>query len=78
MEVYAYVYIRGLDDITKYRYPLPLLPAAIKELCGAQFNFFIFTKLDLRSAYNLICIREDDWNTAFSTISGHWTITLRG
>jgi hypothetical protein len=36
---------------------------------GARF----FTKLDLRSAYNLVCIREgDEWKTAFSTTSGHY------
>ena len=36
---------------------------------GARF----FTKLDLRSAYNLVRIQEgDEWKTAFSTISGHY------
>ena len=42
---------RGLNVITtKYRCPLPLVLAAIEQLCGAGF----FTKLDLQSAYNLI------------------------
>jgi hypothetical protein len=36
---------------------------------GAHF----VTKLDLRSAYNLVRIREgDEWKTAFSTTTGHY------
>mgnify|MGYP003283946652 CR=1 FL=1 len=36
---------------------------------GAHF----FTKLDLRSAYNLVLLREgDEWKTAFSMTSGHY------
>ena len=36
---------------------------------GARF----FTKLDLRSAYNLVRIQKgDEWKTAFSTSSGHY------
>ena len=36
---------------------------------GARF----FTKLDLRSAYNLVSIREgDEWKTPFSTTTGHY------
>ncbi|KAI2645968.1 Transposon Tf2-8 polyprotein [Labeo rohita] len=39
------------------------------ELCGSQ----VFTKLDLRSAYNLVCIHEgDEWKTAFITPTGHY------
>ncbi len=61
---------RALNDITvKFRYPLPLVPAALEQLRTARY----FTKLDLRSAYNLIRIREgDEWKTAFSTTSGHY------
>ncbi|KAL0185720.1 hypothetical protein M9458_017390, partial [Cirrhinus mrigala] len=61
---------RGLNEVTvKYRYPLPLVPSALEQLRTAK----IFTKLDLRSAYNLIRIRAgDEWKTAFSTTSGHY------
>ncbi len=61
---------RALNNITvKFRYPLPLVPAALEHLRGAT----IFTKLDLRSAYNLIRIREgDEWKTAFVTPTGHY------
>ncbi|XP_067230540.1 rhomboid-related protein 3 isoform X1 [Chanodichthys erythropterus] len=61
---------RSLNKITvKFRYPLPLVPAALEHLRGAT----VFTKLDLRSAYNLIRIREgDEWKTAFVTPTGHY------
>ncbi|KAK3574288.1 hypothetical protein QTP86_004365 [Hemibagrus guttatus] len=61
---------RGLNAITvPYPYPLPLVPAALEQLRGAR----IFTKLDLRSAYNLVRIREgDEWKTAFHTTHGHY------
>ncbi len=61
---------RSLNDITiKFRYPLPLVPSALEQLRSSRY----FTKLDLRSAYNLIRIREgDEWKTAFSTTSGHY------
>ncbi|GAA6098186.1 receptor-type tyrosine-protein phosphatase gamma-like [Tachysurus ichikawai] len=61
---------RALNDITvKFRYPLPLVPSALEQLCRVRF----FTKLDLRCAYNLIRIRQGDkWKTAFSTQSGHY------
>ncbi|KAL0150500.1 hypothetical protein M9458_054317 [Cirrhinus mrigala] len=61
---------RGLNDITvKFRYPLPLVPAALEQLRQAKY----FTKLNLRSAYNLIRIKEgDEWKTAFSTSTGHY------
>ncbi len=40
----------SLNDITvKFRYPLPPVPAALKQLRKAK----LFSKLDLRNAYNL-------------------------
>ncbi|KAL0150345.1 hypothetical protein M9458_054347 [Cirrhinus mrigala] len=61
---------RAINRYTvKFRYPLPLVPAALEQLRTAR----IFTKLDLRSAYNLIRIREgDEWKTAFVTPTGHY------
>ncbi|KAL0197996.1 hypothetical protein M9458_006536, partial [Cirrhinus mrigala] len=57
------------SQIIQQPYPLPLVPAALEELCGSQ----VFTKLDLRSAYNLVRIREgDEWKTAFITPTGHY------
>ncbi|KAL0186165.1 hypothetical protein M9458_017835, partial [Cirrhinus mrigala] len=57
------------SQIIQQPYPLPLVPAALEELCGSQ----VFTKLDLRSAYNLFRIREgDEWKTAFITPTGHY------
>ena len=61
---------RHLNSQTvKFSYPLPLVPAALEQLRGAR----IFSKLDLRSAYNLIRIRRgDEWKTVFITPSGHY------
>ncbi|KAK3563211.1 hypothetical protein QTP86_018263 [Hemibagrus guttatus] len=61
---------RALNKITvKFRYPLPLVPAALERWSGAT----VFTKLDLRSSYNLIRIREgDEWKTAFVTPTAHY------
>lgn len=66
---------RALNDITvKFRYPLPLVPAALEQLRQAKY----FTKLDLRSRYNLIRIKEgDEWKTAFSTTSGHYEYLVK-
>ena len=61
---------RGLNQVTvKNRYPLPLVPAALELIRGARW----FTKLDLRSGYNLIRIRKgDEWKTSSQTSSGHY------
>jgi hypothetical protein len=53
----------------RYSYPLPIIATAIESIHGALF----FTKLDLKSAYNLVRIREgDEWKTAFSTTPGRY------
>ncbi|KAI2647094.1 Transposon Tf2-6 polyprotein [Labeo rohita] len=61
---------RGLNNVTvKFRYPLPLVPSALEQLSEAT----IYTKLYLRSTYNLIRIKEgDEWKTAFLTAKGHY------
>lgn len=48
---------RALNDITtKDRYPLPRIEETLNQDKGAKY----FTRLDLRSAYNLIRIKEGD------------------
>ncbi|KAK3506293.1 hypothetical protein QTP70_001334 [Hemibagrus guttatus] len=61
---------RGLNAITvQYPYPLTLVPTMLEQLRGAK----VFTKLDLRSAYNLVCIRKgNEWKTTFHTTCGHY------
>ncbi|XP_018429431.1 PREDICTED: uncharacterized protein LOC108802038 [Nanorana parkeri] len=59
---------RPLNKITiKNRYPLPLIPQLIERLQDAK----VFTKLDLKGAYNLVRIRPgDEWKMAFRTRYG--------
>lgn len=61
---------RGLNKITiKNRYPLPLISGLLDQLGAAK----IYTKIDLRGAYNLVRIKEgDEWKTAFRTRYGHF------
>jgi len=61
---------RGLNNVTvKFRHRLPLVLSALEQVREAT----IYTKLDLRSAYNLIRIKEsDEWKTAFLTTRGHY------
>ena len=59
-----------LNDITiKKRYSLPLMTSVFDQLQQVK----VFTKLDLRNAYHLVCIREgDEWKTGFNTPNGHY------
>ncbi|KAJ1571915.1 hypothetical protein NDA15_000291 [Ustilago hordei] len=60
--------VQGLNEITvKNRAPLPLIEEQLFLLRKAR----IYTKLDLRAAYNLIWIAKgDEWKTAFGTQLG--------
>ena len=59
---------RRLNDITiKNRYPLPLIGDLLDQLRHAK----IYTKIDLRGAYNLLRIAPgEEWKTAFRTRFG--------
>ena len=59
---------RGLNKVMILNwYPLPLMTELRDRVRGAK----IFTKLDLKSWYNLIRIKEgDEWKTAFRTRYG--------
>jgi hypothetical protein len=61
---------RGLNKVTiPNRCPLPLISETLDRLHKAK----IYTKLDMRGAYNLIRIEKgDEWKTAFRTRYGHF------
>lgn len=61
---------RALNSITvKNRYPLPLIQEMLHHFSKAK----IFSKIDLRGAYNLVRVREgDEWKTAFRCRFGHY------
>jgi len=63
-----------LNKITKKnRYPLPLISGILDRLHTGK----IFTKLDLRGAYNLLRICPgDEWKTTFRTRYGHFEYTV--
>ena len=65
---------RGLNKVTvRNRYPLPLISQLLDQLSSAK----VYTKIDLRGAYNLVRIRKgDEWKTAFRTRYGHFEYTV--
>ena len=72
--LWLYVDFHRLNRITKKdRYPLSL----ISDLLDSPHKAHIYTKIDLRHMYHLVCIAEgDEWKTAFWTHYGafEWSV----
>jgi len=64
----------GLNRISKKdHYPLPL----ISNLLDSSYKAWVYSKIDLRHAYHLVCIANgDEWKTVFRTCyrSFEWSV----
>jgi len=65
---------RQLNKVTiKNRYPLPRIDDLMDQLVGAR----VFSKIDLRSGYHQIKVKDEDMQkTAFSTRYGHYEYSV--
>ena len=65
---------RQLNQVTvKNKYPLPRVDDLLDQLRGAK----VFSKIDLRSGYHQVRVRDDDiQKTAFKTRYGHYKFVV--